>query len=168
MCSSDDRSICCFNRCNEIWNVCQFFSSQQYYLSLRGLIANDVVNEQTRYLNLPRVNVSRNLHDTYWDELNENYILAPCQCGYFNETKASITSSRKKLQDFNSHPTVSRAVNLHLRTVATAIQTVRPSQVVCPLEMLTLESSLLSRYAISGLAIVAQQLLVKLTATQTY
>ena len=86
-------------------------------------MANDlvVVDEQRRW-SLPRLNVARQLKDDYWNALGENYFLTPCQCGYHSNPVHH--QQHKKLSDVMSSATVSKAVNLHLRTVAAAVQTV--------------------------------------------
>lgn len=99
-----------FNRCNK-GNV---------YLSIFSLSVwcADMVDEQKRW-SLPRINVARHLRDVYWAALCENYFLSPCQCGFHN-----TPCNEKRLSDSSSSTTVSKSVNLHLRTVAAAVQTV--------------------------------------------
>jgi hypothetical protein len=142
------------------WHTMDFFNSHTNKgTNLSFYLCANELDEQNRW-SLPRLNVARHLKEAYWNVLGENYFLTPCQCGYHhNEVNHQ---HHKKLSDTTSATSVSKTVNLHLRTVAAAVQTVRSLSRILTADVVSHSS----HYAASGLAMTYPLHSVSSTVTQ--
>jgi hypothetical protein len=132
-----------------------------WYTECEEMADGDI--EETVRGSLPQVNVLRELEGVYWEALAEHGLTTPSQSNCLNDR--TWPAQRKPTYHETPHEpipnvSVSRSVNLHLRTVAMAIQTVLHLRI-------KLTSRLSSHYAAPGKTSASAVPHVKSTATLT-